>query len=166
MTSKRTGCSPELKKGPMPLLCSGRNIHLKTSLLLQICMIVVFFVDKDFCDYRGIARLSTLGGQERNISSVFHILLLFLPFSSFSSSLKSSGWASHLPRKALATPLQDRHLSYFGLDIEDLLPVIIVSWFVIGVDLKWNTSLQLVTCQVVILISHFQHLFKLNKENT
>ena len=54
--------------------------------------------------YRGIARLSTLGGQERNISSFFYYFLPF--FVNFSSSIWSSRWEACPPGKALSTLLQ------------------------------------------------------------
>ena len=55
---------------------------------------------------RGVARLSTSGGQERNISSFsYYFLPFFLNFSSFSSSIWCSGWTARPPGKALATPL-------------------------------------------------------------
>ena len=63
---------------------------------------------------QGVVRLSTPGGQESNISSIFLILLdflsSFLNISPFSSSIWGSGWADRPPGKALATPLQIFHM--------------------------------------------------------
>ena len=57
----------------------------------------------------GVARLSTLGGQAGNTSSFFYYFLLFFRnYSSFSSSIWTSWWASCPHGKALATLLLGR----------------------------------------------------------
>ena len=74
---------------------------------------------------RGVARLSTTGGQEKNISSFFssfsyYLLYFFLNFFSFSSSVRSSRahlgrlWLHHWPRELDQVIWQFLRCSKFG----------------------------------------------------
>ena len=58
---------------------------------------------------RAVASLTVPGGQETTFlifsSNFDQFFLFFLKLYLFSSSFLPSGWASHPPKKALATPL-------------------------------------------------------------